>query len=98
MFHHLSREEKAQTLREIGRVLKADGSLHLLDFGGPESAGHRSRVPGLHSHHRLTDNDKRTILGLLTDAGLTNPTKTRECAVFGRFGRIVYYRAGRSLA
>jgi hypothetical protein len=98
MFHHLSREEKAQTLREIGRVLKADGSLHLLDFGGPESAGHRSRVPGLHSHHRLTDNDKRTILGLLTDAGLTNPTKTGERAVFGGLGRMVYYRAGRSLS
>ena len=43
MFHHLERDEKARTLREIRRVLKADGGLHLLDFAGPDSAGHRSR-------------------------------------------------------
>jgi ubiquinone/menaquinone biosynthesis C-methylase UbiE len=97
MFHHLGRDEKARTLREIRRVLKADGSLHLLDFGGPDSAGHRSRLPGVHSHHRLTDNETRTILGLLTDAGLTNATKAGERAVFVGFGRIVYYRAERSL-
>ena len=30
MFHHLGREEKARTLREVRRVLRADGSLHLL--------------------------------------------------------------------
>jgi ubiquinone/menaquinone biosynthesis C-methylase UbiE len=33
MFHHLNRDEKARTLCEIGRVLKAAGSLPLLDFG-----------------------------------------------------------------
>ena len=70
--------------------------LHLLDFSGPDPAGPRSRLPGLHSHHRLTDNDERSVLGLLTDAGLTNAMKTGERAVFGGFGRIVYYRAGRS--
>jgi ubiquinone/menaquinone biosynthesis C-methylase UbiE len=43
MFHHLQRDEKERTLRAIARVLKADGSLHLLDFGGPDSSGHRSR-------------------------------------------------------
>ena len=77
MFHHLSREEKALTLREIGRVLKADGSLHLLDFGGPDSAGHRSRVPGLHSHHRLRDNDERTISRAPDGRGPHQPYENR---------------------
>ncbi|MGH9163359.1 MAG: class I SAM-dependent methyltransferase [Vicinamibacteraceae bacterium] len=97
MFHHLERDEKVRTLREIRRVLKPGGSLHLLDFGGPDSAGHRSRLPGLHSHHRLTDNDARTVVRLLTDAGFTNATRAGERAVLGGFGRIVYYRAGRSV-
>jgi ubiquinone/menaquinone biosynthesis C-methylase UbiE len=97
MLHHLERDEKARTLRAIRRVLNDHGSLHLLDFGGPESAGHGSRLRGLHSHHRLTDNDERTILALMTEAGLANATKTSDRVVLSRFVRIVYYHAGRSL-
>jgi hypothetical protein len=78
-------------------VLKADGSLHLMDFAGPDSAGHGSRVHGLHSHHRLADNDERTILRLLGDAGFTEGTKTGERTML-KLLRIVYYRAGRSPA
>jgi ubiquinone/menaquinone biosynthesis C-methylase UbiE len=94
MFHHLGRDEKARTLREVRRILRADGRLHLLDFAGGDSAGRRSRLPRLHSHHRLTDNDACTILRLLEDAGLQNPAKTGEHAVLGGFARTVYYRAG----
>ena len=93
MFHHLERDEKSRMLRAIRRVLKADGSLHLLDFGGPDSEGHGSRGRGLHAHHRLIDNDDRTILGLLSDAGFTNVTRTQKRVLLGLV-RIVYYRAG----
>lgn len=94
MFHHLRRDEKARTLREVRRVLRADGRLHLLDFGGGDLARPRSPLPRLHSHRRLTDNDERTILRLLEEAGFRNPTKTGEHAVLGGFARTVYYRAG----
>jgi ubiquinone/menaquinone biosynthesis C-methylase UbiE len=97
MFHHLERDAKARTLREIRRVLRLDGSLHLLDFGGPDSARHRS-LPGLHAHHRLRDNDWRTVLRLMTDAGFTGAATACERAVLGGFGRMVFYRAGRSIA
>jgi ubiquinone/menaquinone biosynthesis C-methylase UbiE len=79
MFHHLKRDEKERTLRSIRQALKPGGRLHLLDFGA-------------HAHHRLTDNDERTILDLLTAAGLANATKTSERTVL-RSLRMVYYRA-----
>ena len=96
MFHHLERHEKEGTLRAIRRVLKNDGSLHLVDFGGAESAGRRSHAV-LHAHHKLADNDERTMLELMTDAGLADAAKTLDGAVLGGFARIVYYRAQRSL-
>jgi ubiquinone/menaquinone biosynthesis C-methylase UbiE len=37
MFHHLEREAKLATLRELRRVIAPSGSLHLLDFGPPRS-------------------------------------------------------------
>jgi ubiquinone/menaquinone biosynthesis C-methylase UbiE len=94
MFHHLQRGEKERTLRAIRRVLRVDGSLHLLDFGRRDSSSHRSRMRILHSRHRLADNKERTILGLLSDAGFTIARKTGERWVL-RFLQMVYYRAGR---
>lgn len=96
MFHHLERDEKARTLHEIRRVLTSEGSLHLLDFGGPDSPRHRSRPPGLHAHRRLADNDTRTVLQLLADAGFIHASSLGERSVLGGLGRIVYYRAGRA--
>ena len=89
MFHHLERDEKVRTLREVRRVLKADGSLHLLDFGG--SAGHG---PGLPANHRLADNDEGTIIGLLNQAAFGEATKVGERSLLS-FARIAYYRAAR---
>jgi ubiquinone/menaquinone biosynthesis C-methylase UbiE len=44
MFHHLKAEEKAATLREVRRVLRPGGSLHLLDFGPPSGFSRLSRI------------------------------------------------------
>jgi ubiquinone/menaquinone biosynthesis C-methylase UbiE len=94
MFHHLERDEKARMLREIRRVLTREGSLHLMDFAGPDQTRRGSRPPGLHGHRRLVDNDATTVLRLLADAGFANAASVGERAVLGGFGRIVYYRAG----
>ena len=37
-FHHLTRENKLRTIREIRRILKPDGELHVADWGLPENS------------------------------------------------------------
>jgi len=36
-FHHLTRENKITTIREVGRVLKPNGELHVADWGSPDN-------------------------------------------------------------
>ncbi|MCZ7385536.1 MAG: methyltransferase domain-containing protein [Candidatus Methanoperedens sp.] len=38
VFHHLTREDKARTFKEIFRVLSPGGELHVADFGKPHNA------------------------------------------------------------
>lgn len=38
VFHHLTREDKTRTFREIRRVLRAGGELHFADFGMAHNA------------------------------------------------------------
>lgn len=37
MLHHLNREQKRHTLREVWRVLRPSGELHIADFGPPHT-------------------------------------------------------------
>lgn len=38
VFHHLTRENKIRTIKEIFRVLSPGGELHVADFGKPQNA------------------------------------------------------------
>lgn len=37
MFHHLTHEDKVQTMKEVSRVLRRDGEIHIADFGKPQN-------------------------------------------------------------
>ena len=37
MLHHLNREQKRRTLREVWRVLSPGGELHIVDVGPPHT-------------------------------------------------------------
>jgi ubiquinone/menaquinone biosynthesis C-methylase UbiE len=95
MFHHLKSAERVTTLAEIRRVLKAGGSLHLLDF-----AGHRPNSSGLvirmfHSRRQMRDNAEDRVLALMTQAGLGTPERLAHGRVLFGLMRVNYYRARR---
>jgi len=88
MFHHLEPSERAATLREIGRVLKSGGSLHLLDFAPLDGKGHR--------HHRSPHEDSRfegRVVDLMSGTGFVDAKEVAKGKIF--FGPIAYYRAER---
>lgn len=92
MYHHLPSNEKEETLREIRRVLKPGGTLHLLDFRGPESAT-GSLSLWFHSHHNLKDNSEKRILTSMAKAGLADLRTVGYGTVLFGFGHVAYYQA-----
>jgi ubiquinone/menaquinone biosynthesis C-methylase UbiE len=93
MFHHLGAKEKAATLREVRRVLKPDGSLHLLDFAAPDAPAHRGLARLLHSSQHLKENIEGRILSLMSQAGFLRPKKVTDKSMLFGLLRIGYFQA-----
>jgi ubiquinone/menaquinone biosynthesis C-methylase UbiE len=94
MLHHLPRDAKVPALREIRRVLKPGGSLHLADFD------HGDQARGLHGflasllHGRRGPSAQATVVGLMGEAGLADPREVARVASV--MGRVTYFRAARA--
>lgn len=89
MLHHVPTGEKVQALREVRRVLAADGELHLADFGGHPEHGLHSRLA--RRSPMLTDQVGEGLTSLLHEAGFAELT---EDTVRSRYlGSVSVYRA-----
>jgi SAM-dependent methyltransferase len=93
MFHHLAADEKSATLREIRRVLKAGGSLHLLDFTRAHSVHSRTGEHGplVHRGGAVAARIEGRMTSLMDEAGLADAREVARGKIF--FGPIAYYRA-----
>jgi ubiquinone/menaquinone biosynthesis C-methylase UbiE len=95
MFHHLDADQQVSSLREVRRVLRPGGSLHLMDMSG---GGHN-----LHGLTRLTrrrpaprENLDERIPALLREAGFSEPAVTSHLTK--HIGTLTYYHATRPVS
>jgi ubiquinone/menaquinone biosynthesis C-methylase UbiE len=92
MFHHLNADLRVASLREVLRVLRPEGSLYLMDFGGDSRHLHGLARFARRSH-ALQDNWDDRIPALLREAGFGEAIKTGHITT--RIGGVTYYGASR---
>lgn len=80
-------------LREVARVLRPGGSLHLLDIGGKVDPKDGFLARRSHRNPLLQDNFGDRIPMLMREATLTDPTEVTHRVK--RIGRLSFYRAHR---
>jgi ubiquinone/menaquinone biosynthesis C-methylase UbiE len=90
MFHHLEQDLRVASLREVLRVLRPGGSLHVMDFGGDSHHLHGLARLARRSD-TLKDNWDGRVLALMRDAGFRDPTETGQLTK--HIGQLAYYRA-----
>lgn len=95
-FHHLTRENKERTLREIFRVLRPRGELHVTDWGKPGSVLARAGsllVRLLDGLETTADNLQGLLPRLFGAAGFQDVRIGREYGTI--FGTLALYSARR---
>lgn len=93
MLHHLDGDDRVEALREVRRVLTADGVLHLMDLGG---AGTPSGVVArrLAASRRFRDHHDGGLPRMFAEAGFTDVEEvTRPTSRL--LGPLTVYRASR---
>lgn len=93
VFHHLSREQKVQTLQEVYRVLQPNGELHIADFGKASNVWMRSVffiAQLFEGFHTTTDNVKGMLPVLMEQAGFSEVEETYRMSTV--YGTLSFYK------
>jgi ubiquinone/menaquinone biosynthesis C-methylase UbiE len=94
VLHHLTSEEKLATLRDVRRVLRPGGTVHVLDFGPPQGRLDRVLTRVIHHGARMEDNLEGRLPALMSESGLA---EARESAsVRTALGRLAIVEARRA--
>lgn len=95
VFHHLTMENKARTFKEIFRVLRSGGELHVADFGKPHNA--LMYLISLVFRHleEAGDNIRGLLPGMFRKAGFDLVEETARYSTV--FGTLSLYRARKAL-
>lgn len=93
MLHHLTLDEKRATLADAARVLKADGTLHILDFVSAKDRPRGAIARMLHADDHLSDSGAARTTALLGDAGFASAAEVGARRTL--FGPVGFYRAAR---
>lgn len=91
MLHHLEPDQKRGLLREIHRVLRPGGSLHLLDFGGGH--GHHALAAFAHARPRLGEQLGDGVLAVLRESAFPDAAEVHHARSLA--GPTAWYRAPR---
>ena len=93
LFHHLNREDKLRTLREVFRILKPAGELHIADWGRPENFFMRGAflvVQLLDGFETTGESVQGKLLGYMEQIGFKEVKETKRFATL--FGTVCLYR------
>jgi ubiquinone/menaquinone biosynthesis C-methylase UbiE len=95
-FHHLDPEPKRETAREIARVLKRGGELHVADWGPPSDPAMRLAFQSVRlfdGFSNTAENYRGELPAIFEGAGLRHAEETDRLRT--AFGSLVLYRARR---
>jgi cyclopropane fatty-acyl-phospholipid synthase-like methyltransferase len=93
LFHHLTRENKSKVLKEVFRILRPGGEIHIADWGKAQNGLMRSAfllVQILDGFETTADNVNGLLPALMDEVGFENVRETAQYATM--FGSLSLYR------
>ena len=91
LFHHLQQKDKKRTLREVFRVLRPGGELHVADLGKPQNGLMYAVALVMARFEEASDNIAGLLPEMMRGAGFEEVEETARCVT--AFGTVALYRA-----